>query len=153
MQHQGFIMHTVCNIVHSSSSFSLNNCNENNVLFWLLFQENKSYGSKKPFAFILWCTKKSSRAHLWSSDISLMNYLTSLLTTWSFTQLTGISLWTTWNLCDLPDMSLNLMASLWISWHLVKYLTFPRITCYLFQDVTHCTSGLSDTSLNYITSL
>jgi hypothetical protein len=29
----------------------------NSVLFDYLFQENKSYGSKKPFAFILWCTR------------------------------------------------------------------------------------------------
>ncbi len=27
-----------------------------------LFQKNKSYGSKKPFAFILWCTQESRRA-------------------------------------------------------------------------------------------
>jgi hypothetical protein len=27
-----------------------------------LFQENKSYGSKKPFAFILWCTTPSRQA-------------------------------------------------------------------------------------------
>jgi hypothetical protein len=24
---------------------------------YYLFQENKSFGSKKPFAFILWCTR------------------------------------------------------------------------------------------------
>jgi hypothetical protein len=29
----------------------------NYVLLCCLFQENKSYGSKKPFAFILWCTR------------------------------------------------------------------------------------------------
>jgi hypothetical protein len=29
-----------------------------------LFQENKSYDSKKPFAFILWWTRKSCRAQL-----------------------------------------------------------------------------------------
>jgi hypothetical protein len=29
----------------------------NSVLFDYLFQENKSYGSKRPFAFILWCTR------------------------------------------------------------------------------------------------
>ncbi len=33
-----------------------------NVLLVYLFQENKSYGSKKPFAFILWCTRKLCRA-------------------------------------------------------------------------------------------
>ncbi len=35
------------------------------VLLVCLFQENKSYGSKKPFAFILWCIRKSCRAHCW----------------------------------------------------------------------------------------
>ncbi len=38
-----------------------NNCytynhNRNRVLLYYLFQENKSFGSKAPFAFILWCT-------------------------------------------------------------------------------------------------
>jgi hypothetical protein len=38
-----------------------NNCytnshNRNRVLLYYLFQENKSFGSKIPFAFILWCT-------------------------------------------------------------------------------------------------
>jgi hypothetical protein len=32
------------------------------VLLVYLFQENKSYGSKKPFAFILCCTRKSCGA-------------------------------------------------------------------------------------------
>jgi hypothetical protein len=32
------------------------------VLLVYLFPENESYGSKKPFAFILWCTRKSCRA-------------------------------------------------------------------------------------------
>ncbi len=34
----------------------INNHNRNRVLLYYLFQENKSFGSKKPFAFILWCT-------------------------------------------------------------------------------------------------
>jgi hypothetical protein len=34
------------------------------VLLVYLFQENKSYGNKKPFAFILWCTRKSCQAQL-----------------------------------------------------------------------------------------
>jgi hypothetical protein len=33
----------------------------NSVLSLYLFQENKSYGSKKPFAFIPWCTRSSVR--------------------------------------------------------------------------------------------
>jgi hypothetical protein len=32
------------------------NHNRNRVLLYYLFQENKSLGSKTPFAFILWCT-------------------------------------------------------------------------------------------------
>jgi hypothetical protein len=37
-------------------SFHINNHNRNRVLLYYLIQENKSFGSKKPFAFILWCT-------------------------------------------------------------------------------------------------
>jgi hypothetical protein len=32
-----------------------NNHNMNRVLLYYLFQENKSFGSKTPFAFIFWC--------------------------------------------------------------------------------------------------
>ncbi len=38
------------------SSYHTKNHNRNSVLLYYLFQENKSFGSKKPFAFILWCT-------------------------------------------------------------------------------------------------
>jgi hypothetical protein len=41
--------------------------NRNRVLLYYLFQENKSFGSKTPFAFILWCTG-SCVEHRW--DIS-----------------------------------------------------------------------------------
>jgi hypothetical protein len=34
-----------------------NNHNRNCALLYYLSQENKSFGSKKPFAFILWCTR------------------------------------------------------------------------------------------------
>jgi hypothetical protein len=37
-------------------SYSIINHNRNCVLLYYLFLENKSLGSKKPFAFILWCT-------------------------------------------------------------------------------------------------
>jgi hypothetical protein len=37
--------------------YRTNNHNRNHVFIVLLFQENKSFGSKKPFAFILWCTR------------------------------------------------------------------------------------------------
>jgi hypothetical protein len=37
-------------------NYRINNHNRNCVLLYYLFQENKSFGSKKPFAFILWCT-------------------------------------------------------------------------------------------------
>jgi hypothetical protein len=37
-------------------NYHINNHNRNHVLLYYLFQENKSFGSKKPFAFILWCT-------------------------------------------------------------------------------------------------
>ncbi len=36
----------------------LDDCNrEPCFTFFYLFQENESYGSKNPFAFILWCTR------------------------------------------------------------------------------------------------
>jgi hypothetical protein len=38
-------------------SYRINNHNRNHVLLYYLFQENKSFGSKKPFAFILWRTR------------------------------------------------------------------------------------------------
>jgi hypothetical protein len=38
------------------SYYRANNHNRNHVLVYYLFQENKSFGRKKPFAFILWCT-------------------------------------------------------------------------------------------------
>ncbi len=38
-------------------NYRTNNHNRNHVFIVLLFQENKSFGSKKPFAFILWCTR------------------------------------------------------------------------------------------------
>jgi hypothetical protein len=38
-------------------NYHINNYNRNRVLLYYLFQENKSFGSKKPFAFILWCTE------------------------------------------------------------------------------------------------
>jgi hypothetical protein len=38
-------------------NYHINNHNRNHVLIVYLFQENKSFGSKKPFAFILWCTR------------------------------------------------------------------------------------------------
>jgi hypothetical protein len=36
-------------------NYHINNHNRNRVFLYYLFQENKSFGSKKPFAFILWC--------------------------------------------------------------------------------------------------
>jgi hypothetical protein len=59
------------------------------VLLVYLFQENKSYGSKKPFAFILWCTTKSRVGHsmcwkiflIWEkSDIFYKNVCTGVYT-------------------------------------------------------------------------
>jgi hypothetical protein len=38
-------------------SYRINNHNRNRVLLYYLFQENKSFGSEKPFAFILWCMR------------------------------------------------------------------------------------------------
>ncbi len=38
------------------NNYYINNHNRNHVLLYYLFQENKSFGSKTPFAFILWCT-------------------------------------------------------------------------------------------------
>ncbi len=53
VRHQDLIMHRVCIIVHISLLLTLMIVIVNNVLLDYLFQENKSYGSKKPFAFIL----------------------------------------------------------------------------------------------------
>jgi hypothetical protein len=55
-QHQARFMHRVSVIVHCVVHYCTNNPNRNRVLLYYLFQENKSFGSKKPFAFILWCT-------------------------------------------------------------------------------------------------
>jgi hypothetical protein len=38
-------------------NYHISNHNRNRVLLYYLFQENKSFGSKKPFAFILWCMR------------------------------------------------------------------------------------------------
>ncbi len=54
-QHQATFMHRVCIIVHYVN-YHINSHNRNRVWLYYLFQENKSFGSKKPFAFILWCT-------------------------------------------------------------------------------------------------
>jgi hypothetical protein len=56
-QHQATFMHRVCIIVCCVSVYCIYNHNRNRVLLYSLFQENKSFGSKKPFAFILCCTR------------------------------------------------------------------------------------------------
>jgi hypothetical protein len=38
------------------NNYYTNNHYRNRVLLYYLFQENKSFGSKTPFGFILWCT-------------------------------------------------------------------------------------------------
>ncbi len=88
MRHQDLIMHRVCIIVHISSLLTLIIVIVNNVLLDYLFQENKSYGSKKPFAFILWCTRKSrraqvlSQANIWAlSDIPMVLFHAYILLT------------------------------------------------------------------------
>ncbi len=40
----------------------------NSILPVYLFQVNKSYGSKKPFAFILWCTTSRVRHSRYYQD-------------------------------------------------------------------------------------
>ncbi len=57
VRHQDLIMHRLCIIVHISSLLTIIIVIVNNVLLDYLFQENKSYGSKKPIAFIFWCTR------------------------------------------------------------------------------------------------
>ncbi len=57
MRHQDLIMHRICIIVHISLLLTLMIVIVSNVLLDYLFQENKTYGSGKPFAFILWCTR------------------------------------------------------------------------------------------------
>jgi hypothetical protein len=47
-------------------NYHINNHNRNCTLLYYLFQENKSFGSKKPFPFIPWCTRscvKHTSAH------------------------------------------------------------------------------------------
>jgi hypothetical protein len=56
-QHQATFMHRVRIIVYCVSVYCINNHNRNSVLLYYLFQKNKSFGSKKPFAFILWCMR------------------------------------------------------------------------------------------------
>jgi hypothetical protein len=53
VRHQDLIMHRICIIVHISLLLTLMIVIVNNVLLDYLFQENKTYGSGKPFAFIL----------------------------------------------------------------------------------------------------
>jgi hypothetical protein len=66
--HQEPITHRVRNIVNEWPLFCMYIVEMTNVnMAWYLttdylFQENKSYGSKKPFAFILWCTHGSCQA-------------------------------------------------------------------------------------------
>ncbi len=55
-QHQATFMHRVSVVVHCIIVVTSENHNRNRVLLYYLFQENKSFGSKTPFAFILWCT-------------------------------------------------------------------------------------------------
>jgi hypothetical protein len=50
-------MHRVCIIVHCVLVTAPTTITEITFLLYYLFQENKSFGSKKPFAFILWCTR------------------------------------------------------------------------------------------------
>ncbi len=53
------------------NNYYTNNHNRNSVLLYYLFQENKSFGSKTPFAFILWCTGKLCRAqYIFGHDLS-----------------------------------------------------------------------------------
>ncbi len=56
-QHQATFMHRVRIIVHCALITAP--ITITGIMFSLcyLFQENKSFGSKKPFAFILWCTR------------------------------------------------------------------------------------------------
>jgi hypothetical protein len=55
-QHQATFTHRVSVIVHCIIIVTSKNHNRNSVLLYYLFQEYKSFGSKTPFAFILWCT-------------------------------------------------------------------------------------------------
>ncbi len=66
-QHQATFMHRVSVIVHYMIIVTSKAHNRNRVLLYYLFQENKSFGSKTPFAFSLWCTG-SCVEHRW--DIS-----------------------------------------------------------------------------------
>ncbi len=63
----------------------------NSVLLVYLFQENKSYGSKKPFVFILWCSTIVSGT-VPGPDPTLM----------SATKLTGTENETTYSYCLAP---------------------------------------------------
>ncbi len=55
-RHQATFMHRVSVVVHCIIIVTSENHNRNRVLLYYLFQENKLFGNKTPFAFILWCT-------------------------------------------------------------------------------------------------
>ncbi len=56
---QSVIVHCIIIIVSKDH-------NKNRALLCYLFQENKSFGSKTPFAFILWCTGSCAEQNLFS---------------------------------------------------------------------------------------
>jgi hypothetical protein len=65
-RHQATFIHRVSVIVHCIIVVISENHNRNRVLLYYLFQENKSFGSKTPFAFILWCTGSCVKHNLFS---------------------------------------------------------------------------------------
>ncbi len=77
MWHQELIMHRVCNfeiMIVALLYIVITMCNCNPMPYLdLLLQENKSYGSKKPFAIILWCTQESRRAQLFQFHSKIHN--------------------------------------------------------------------------------
>ncbi len=78
-QHQATFMHRLSVVVHCIIIVTSENHNRNHVLLYYLFQENKSFGSKTPFAFILWCTG-SCVEHTETYQYMLKRYPKNLVT-------------------------------------------------------------------------
>ncbi len=55
-------------------NYHINSHNRNRVLLYYLFQENKSFESKKPFAFILWCTGSCVEHNSYPQKVSRLMY-------------------------------------------------------------------------------
>jgi hypothetical protein len=111
-------------------SYHINNHNRNRVLLYYLFQENKSFGSKTPFAFILWCTR-SCVEHNFDLTFSTLHRLNVTLA-WDFfvlvfcTDQTNIGqrirLLSVFNfVLEFADLFKFFYIQRWLSWWVVSF--------------------------------